>query len=434
MQTTHRILDNIQQLSQSLEHKGPAWAQKIRQEALTQFLKNGFPTLKDEEWKYTDISPLTKNTYHWATTSQASQTKELLNFLDKDSINIVFVNGVFSKELSNLKNVPAGLSIKTLEEVFKSDDVPTQNLLQYHESCYETAFTALSIALTQTGIVIDIKPKLIVEPMIHIVHLTEASNTTLMTSPRTLITAGVSSEAKFLETYISYSDESVYLSAPLTDIYVKENATLHYYKAQKESLKAYHVGQTRIWQERNSNFHNFILSAGSLITRNNVSLTLNGEGANSILNGLYCSINHQLVDNHTAVDHREPNCTSNQFYKGVLNDSSHAIFNGKIFVRPIAQKTNSYQLNKNLILGKNAHVDTKPQLEIFADDVKCTHGATIGQVSPEEIFYLQSRAIDQREAVRMLSRGFIDEILNRIEIPSVRAKFQILLEPAFAHL
>ena len=198
--------------------------------------------------------------------------------------------------------------------------------------------------------------------------------------PRTLITLDQSSEVTVLESHIAFNDQIVYFTNALTDVFIEENATLHYSKAQKESLNAFHIGQTRVCQERNSNYDGFTLTAGSKLTRNNLNIVLNGEGAGAILNALYSIYGEQHVDNHTSVDHRVPNCTSNQLYKGILNNDSRAVFNGKVFVRPIAQQTNSYQLNKNLLLGDKCRVDTKPQLEIFADDVKCTHGATIGQL------------------------------------------------------
>ena len=224
------------------------------------------------------------------------------------------------------------------------------------------------------------------------------------------------------------------MSNALTDIFLSENAVLHYCKSQKESLKAFHIGQTRVWQEWDSQFDGFSFMAGSLLTRNNLDIVLNGEGTGATLNALYSAGGHQHVDNHTSVDHRAPNCTSNQLYKGILNEAARAVFNGKVFVRPIAQKTNSYQLNKNLLLGKDCRVDTKPQLEIFADDVKCTHGATIGQLDEDELFYLQTRCIPKKAATQMLAQGFVEDLFSQIKSNSIHQKLNILIEPSFKAL
>ena len=224
------------------------------------------------------------------------------------------------------------------------------------------------------------------------------------------------------------------MTSALTDISLAKNALLYYSRAQKENLKSYHIGNTRVWQERDSNFQGFSFVAGGALIRNNLDVVLNGEGAQSFLNALYSVYGTQHVDNHTSVDHRVPNCMSNQLYKGILNGASRAVFNGKIFVRPIAQKTNSYQLNKNLLLGKDCRVDTKPQLEIFADDVKCTHGATIGQMNEEELFYLQTRAIGKQDATRMLARGFAEDVLNQIKNEAVHQKLTEYLQPSFEKL
>jgi Fe-S cluster assembly protein SufD len=237
-----------------------------------------------------------------------------------------------------------------------------------------------------------------------------------------------------LESHVAFNDQVIYFTNASTDVFLDANASLHYCKAQKESLNAYHIGQTRVWQERDSNFDGFSLTAGSQLTRNSLNIALNGEGANAGLNALYSVFGNQHVDNHTSVDHRVPNCTSNQLYKGILNGDSRAVFNGKVFVRPIAQQTNSYQLNKNLLLGNNCRVDTKPQLEIFADDVKCTHGATIGQLDENEMFYLQTRCIPRNVATKMLVHGFVDDLFGLIKNSSTLQKVNALMQPSFEEL
>ena len=221
------------------------------------------------------------------------------------------------------------------------------------------------------------------------------------------------------------------MSNAVTDMRIASNAVVGYCKAQAESHQAVHIGTTRIWQEKASSLDSFSFDHGGVFARNNLSILIKGEGTNTIMNGLYGLDGDQHVDNHTLLDIQHPNCTSYQLYKGLLNGKSRAIFNGKIYVHAIAQKTNAYQLNKHLLLGNQARVDTKPQLEIFADDVKCTHGATIGQLSQEEIFYLQSRCITQQMAIQLLSKGFIDDIINTIKCDSIRGKLSNLLLKKF---
>ncbi len=418
-----------------LNNKAPQWLKDFRKQGLTHFTQLGIPTIRDEEWKYTNISPIVQRTYELTfEDGQLLNTEPLERYCDPKEFNLVFVNGIFSQKLSQLKSLPQGVHISTLQEAIVSHDPELEKLLKKYDAKSESAFVALNRALTQDGAYIKIADKVIVNKLIHIIHITNTSDKEIFSSPHTLITLGKSSEAKVLESHLAFSNEMIYFVNALTDIFLGENATLWYCKAQSESLKAFHIGATRIWEERNSNFNGFSLDLGGRIARNNLDVALSGEGGNAILDGLYCVHGGQLVDNHTCVDHREPNATSNQLYKGILNGASRAVFNGKIIVRPIAQKTNSYQLNKNILLGKECLVDTKPQLEIFADDVKCTHGATIGQLNEDEIFYLRTRAIPKRTAIKMLSRGFVDDVLQRIPDESVVRKLNQLLEPIFAAL
>ena len=431
---TLSFIEGLDEQVQSLVTQTPSWLKPLREQNLSRFSHLGIPTLKDEEWKYTNIASIVKGKYVLAKKEDFQQKDQLEKYIDRKEINIVFINGIFSSELSGLKSLPAGLRIYAWHEAMRNSEIDMQKYLSAHEINKGTAFIALNQALASDGVVIKIGDKVIIEPLIHIVHVSSSEGQGTMTLPRTLILAGKSSEATVLESHVAFSDERTYFSNAVTDIFLSENAVLHYCKAQSESQNAFHIGATRAVQERNSNLDTFSLSVGSSITRNNLDVIGNGEGTHTTLNGLYCINGKQLVDNHTSVDHRLPNCTSTQLYKGILNGESHAVFNGKIFVRPVAQQTNSYQLNKNLILGTDCRVDTKPQLEIGADDVKCTHGATIGQLDEDEIFYLETRGISKQQAVNMLARGFVDEIINTIGSESIRKKLNMLLEPTFAAL
>lgn len=432
------FMDQLDALTGVLKgEKSPGWITQLREEGLVRFRKLGIPTVKDEEWKYTNLSDLAGHRYTLAAKSalDPAQRKDVLaRYCGKADVNIVFVNGGLDRELSTLGKIPAGVEILTLREAAKNDPAAVQEIWAHYDPQKDPAFVALNKALTREGVYIHIKDKIIANQLIHILHVTQADGEQVAAFPHTFIRLGKSGEANVLETHIGLNDENVYLAGPLTDVLLEENATLYYAKAQKESLKAYHVGTTRVWQKRDSTFNGFSLAAGAAITRNNLDVVLNGEGAAAFLNGLYSVYKNQHVDNHTSVDHRVPNATSNQLYKGVLNDAARAVFNGKIFVRPVAQRTNSYQLNKNLLLGKDCRVDTKPQLEIFADDVKCTHGATIGQLDEDAIFYLQARGVPRKIATRLLTQGFVDDVLNRLTRDSVREHAAGLVAPSLAAL
>src|SRR3989338_4458331 len=427
------FIDGLENLTESLNDQNPRWVNDLRKQGLARFVELGVPTTKNEEWKYTNITPITQRKFQLPKEGKLHASEEFNRYRDSKEINIVFVNGIFAPQLSNLKKLN-GITIKTVQQAIKDNDPDLEDLLTRYDPDQDTSFVALNQALANDGAYISVGNKAISKELIHIIHITDAGTNEIVTAGRCLITVGKSSEATILESHITFSDEAAYLANPLTDIFIAENSTLNYCKAQKESAKAYHINNTRVWQQRDSNLNGFTLVAGGLLTRNNLDVILDGEGSNGMINGLYCVNGHEFVDNHTTVDHRVPNCTSNQLYKGILNGSSHAVFNGKIFVRPIAQKTNSYQLNKNLLLGKNCVIDTKPQLEIFADDVKCTHGATIGQLNEDEIFYLETRAIYRKTAITMLARGFVNDILAKINNDSIIKKANILLEPTFKAL
>ncbi len=398
-----------------------------RNAGLNRFRELGFPTLEDEEWKYTNVKPIANSRFVISTEQKILEKDALKDYCDPKEINLVFVNGVFNAEFSQIKTLPKGVTVLNLSEAAVSFEKEIAALSQKYST--EDAFVALNKALISDGAFVKVEAKVNIAPLIHIVHVT-STNEQIVTAPRTVILLGESAQAHILESHISFG-QAVYFADCLTDVHLAENANLLYCKAQGESLQSFHIGTTRIWQERDSQLNSFSMTKGGMLTRNNLNIVLNGSGANSILNGLYAVADNQHVDNHTCVEHRPPNCTSNQLYKGILNGASRAVFNGKILVSREAQQTNSYQLNKNLLLGSNCRADTKPQLEIFADDVKCTHGATIGQLNEDEIFYLETRCIPRDIAVKMLARGFVDDILNRIEHASIVAKINKLLGTSF---
>jgi len=396
---------------------------KQRQQGLENFYKNGLPSIKNEDWKYTSLARVAQQAYSIAETPQPVDLNIFKNYHGKD-INIVFVNGILWSKLSNFEDIFEGMQIHSLQEALSGNTISLEELGAKFNTSTPNPFVDLNDALMQQGISIKIKHHTRSSKLIHIIHVAVPTRTPVLSVPRTIISLDSSAEAHILESHLTFDDHILYFTNPLTDIFIKDNATLHYCKTQRESMEAFHIGTTRVWQERGSNFDGFSLMTGGAITRNNVEVTLNGEGSTTALNGLYSVRGEQHVDNHTSIEHRVPNCTSHQLYKGILNGAARAVFNGKILVRSEAQQTNSYQLNKNLLLGKGCRVDTKPQLEIFADDVKCSHGATIGQLDEEELFYLQTRCIEKQKAIRILARGFVDDVVNTIGSEKIRNKLQ----------
>ncbi|MBN1870498.1 MAG: Fe-S cluster assembly protein SufD [Candidatus Omnitrophica bacterium] len=426
------MIRNIEHITKSLiDERMPQWFNTLRIQGLSRFIETGIPAVSDPNWKYTDLEALKKLAFDVSENGELNEWELLNQFRNHKDINIVLLNGAFSVKHSDLDNLEKGVLVSTLHEAVKNNAPHIQERLTKYPMTDTAAFIALNQALNGPGVYILVDEKVVSNRLIHIIHVTHPGRQNFASMPRTLIVMEPFSEAAIFESHVAFGDSRTYFSNALTDIFMNENATLHYCKSQKESLKAFHIGHTRVWQERDSSFDGFSFMAGGRLTRNNVDAVLNGEGANARLNAFYSVNNSQHVDNHTSIEHRVPNCASNQLYKGILNDSARAVFNGRILVRPEAQKTNSYQLNKNLLLGSGCRVDTKPQLEIFADDVKCTHGATIGQLDEDEMFYLQTRGIGKNAASRMLAEGFLSDLLNTVKNAAVREKLNSLTRRSF---
>ncbi len=423
-------IEGLEQYQSKLESASGAWLKAFRQKAFDQWSAIGMPTLKDEEWKYLSLADLVNRRFQIATHHKLIEDKQFENYRDKGDINIVLVNGVLWGELSDLKHLPAGLTVSSLDAALAHNNAEIQDTITKLVPNDTKAFLWMNQALFLDGVCVQVAKNAVIEPVVHIIHVTSGIAPETIVFPRTFISVGEAAQVNILESHICFEPVS-YLSNAVTDMRIASNAVVAYCKAQAEAHQAVHVGTTRIWQEKGSSLDSFSFNHGGLLTRNNLSILIKGEGTHTIMNGLYGLNGNQQVDNHTLLDIQHPNCTSYQLYKGLLNDKSRAIFNGKIYVHAVAQKTNAYQLNKHLLLGKEARVDTKPQLEIFADDVKCTHGATIGQLSQEEIFYLQSRCITQQMAIQLLSKGFIDDIINTIKNDSIRGKLSRLLLKRF---
>ncbi|MBF0122363.1 MAG: Fe-S cluster assembly protein SufD [Candidatus Omnitrophica bacterium] len=375
-----------------------------------------WPTFKSEEWKYTNLTGLGEQYFTPVSRFEGALPDRVKDLFMPGAVNFVFVNGLFLEHLSETGKIDPRWQVKTGLDAMGFAKSSVSDLAKNETP----VFRALNEAFVKDAIFIGVPQGVKGCAPFHIIHLLDGAVGRQAIFPRTFLKIGRGAGAIFWETVASF-DEGEYFHCPVVEGLIEEDASLEYIQAQGHSAQAFHIGSVRIRQERNSRLDSFVLTTGARIFRNNVNVVLEGEGAEARVNGLHALKGDRHADSHTCVDHAAPNTRSDQLYKCILQDKAHSVFNGKIFVRREAQLTNSYQLNKNLILSRECRVDTKPQLEINADDVKCTHGATIGQLNDEELFYLQTRGISKQEARQMLVRGFVDDVLNKIVNPDLRA-------------
>ncbi len=391
-----------------------------RKKAFAEFERLGFPTTKNEEWKYTSLKDLTKCVFE-NKSIESIRLKELLSlhvFKDIASSQLVFVNGYYRSELSVILEKDPAIIITNLTHAAKQHKTIFDKHFGKYANIDGQAMNALNTALLNDGAFIYIEPGKKLEHPLLILNLVDSNEFNVLVQPRNLIIIDKNASATIVESYFSTGTLSSFTNA-VSEIYVAENAQLEHYKVQRQSGESYHNNYTQIFQEANTRINQVTLTLDGKLVRNNLHFFMNGENGNSLLYGLYITEKENLVDNHTRVDHAKPNCFSDEKYKGILKDKSTAVFNGKIMVHRDAQKTNAYQRNQNILLSNEASVNTKPQLEIFADDVKCTHGATIGQLDEEPMFYLRSRGIPENEARRLLLNAFADDIAEKIKIPEL---------------
>ena len=397
----------------------PEWLQRRRRPALERFFALGIPTVKNEEYKYTDLSALPQVEFFDAppaADTSAAAYRGLGGFtLRFDSGRLAAAEG----------EVPQGVSVRSIAERLRNDPDGLESLLGACAAFEDHALAARNTACFEDGAVIEVAPGAVVEEPIHLVFAAASA----VSNARVLIAAGRNSQVRVIESYIGAGK---YWTNAVTEVYAGENAVVEHYRAQLESAEAFHTGCFQAVQERASKVSTFSLSFGAAVARNDINTRLNGEGCECALDGLYAVKGGQHVDHHTAIDHVMPHCNSHQLYKGVLDGSATGVFNGKIFVRRNAQKTDAIQNNKNLLLSDKADINTKPQLEIDANDVRCTHGATIGQLDAAALFYMQSRGIDVERARNLLTYAFAADALERIRLEPLRTHFENLLLRTFA--
>ncbi len=405
----------------------------LRRAAMDRFAQIDFPSLRDEEWRFTDISPLLKHSFSYSAKKEGMvpSRDDISRFLfgGFESHVVVFVNGFYSGSLSRLLPLPKGVVIGSLAESLKEDDGRISAHLSDQVGSGLDAFTALNLAFTLDGLYINVPGGAVVDRPVHALFVS-AGDEKIISQPRNLIVAGKNSQIRLIEHYVTLRSGE-YFTNSVTDVVIEGNAVVDTVRLQSENLEAYHVATTTAFVHTNGTYESHAVSNGASIYRHNLNVALNGEGASTTLEGLYLTAGDQLSDTHSMIDHAAPNCTSGEHYKGILDGNSRAVFNGKIMVRQGAQKTSSYQENRNIILSEEAKVDTKPQLEIFADDVKCSHGATVGQLSKESLFYLKSRGIGEEQAKLILIYAFASDVLKNIKEDEVRVELEKVLSTRF---
>lgn len=404
---------------------------ELRKAGIEKFAGLDFPDLHQEEWRFTDVSPILKHNFAYPgkeiLPSKADVSKFI--FAGLESYTVVFVNGFYSQELSSPFEFPDGTLIGNLSAAMRQDDDGIQKYISKLSSDNINVFTALNTAFTKDGAYIYIPDGVVVDKPVHLIFVSHGEGKTI-SQPRNLIIASRNSQAKIIEQYVSTSN-GVYFTNAVTSLYLGENSNIETIKVQAESMNAFHIATTEISLDSNANCESQAISLGANIYRHDLNATLNGEGGNATLEGLYLTSGDQLSDTHSLIDHAAPHCTSHENYKGILDGKSRGVFNGRIMVRKGAQRTNSYQENRNIILSNEAKVDTKPQLEIFADDVKCSHGATVGQLNKESIFYLRSRGIGEKQAKLILIYAFANDVLKNIKIEEIRNSLETVLSNRF---
>lgn len=410
----------------------PLWLSNLRKECLERFTELGFPTPAQEDWKYTSLSPVLAQSYQRFTASgslKAAAQRLLakageLSRLGGGAHTLVFFNGVFVPELSHLDGAVHGLQLETLAHAVSRSTAAVQPRLGACTAGCKSGLTALNGASFENGAFISVGNGAVVPEPIHVLNLVDGTQASWSIHPRNLILVGENAQATIVETVIG---EGEAFFNPVTEIFLAPHAMLDHYVVQDHSPSAFHTGNVVIRQSRGAQAFCHTFSVGGRIARNELASLLEGEGAGVTLDGLFLVRGSQHVDNHTLVDHAKPHCGSQQFYKGILDGRAHGVFDGKIVVRAHAEKTDAHQKNRNLLLSGEALIDSKPQLEIYNNDVRCTHGATTGRIDPDALFYLKSRALSEEAARALLTYAFGSEIIGRVKIDALRSHLETRL-------
>ncbi|MFA9461694.1 Fe-S cluster assembly protein SufD [Thiohalorhabdus methylotrophus] len=412
-----------------------AWVTERRQAAMNRFAETGLPAPRDEEWKYTSLRPLEKRQFGLpATEAPGLRPEEIAEYVfdDPETVRLVFVDGVYSPALSRTAPLPEGVVVQPMSAALAEPSEALQRNLGRYADPEGTAFVALNTALMGDGVYVHVPAGTTVDTPIHALFLTSPGAEGVGPHYRNLVVAEEGASVTVLEDFVGLGD-GAYFNNTVTEAVAPAQARVEIYKLQQEGPGGYHVATFEGYQGENSVLTHHNIALGGRLVRNDINDALDAEGALVNLNGLYLGDGREHVDNHTRIDHLKPNAESREYYKGILDGRARGVFNGKVVVQPEAQGTESDQQNRNLLLSRNTEVDPKPELEIFADDVSCTHGATVGQLDEDALFFLRSRGIGYEDARNLLIFGFANEIIERVRIEPVRARLEERLLKRLPH-
>jgi Fe-S cluster assembly protein SufD len=418
--------DAFREFSSGAHDGEPSWLARMRDEAFERFEEIGFPTTDEEDWKYTNVAPFARRVFHLASkdAGESPVSDAVAPFIYEEARQscLVFVNGAFHPELSTLEAVPQGVVVADLASALKGERAElVHEKLGRLSAQGRDAFASLNTAFVESGAFVYLPVDARVEAPLQLLFLSDSNATASATFPRVLIVAGRNSRLDIIESY-GATDDSSYFTNAVVEVFVANGARVMHCKVQDESVSAFHVASTRAIVSRDAAYELTTVTLGAELSRHGIEVLLDDTGAECRVDGLYIVGDGQHADTHSLIDHRHPHGTSRQNYKGILDGRSRAVFNGRVYVHDGAFQTDAEQSNKNLLLSSNARIDTKPQLEIFNDDVKCAHGATVGQLEEEELFYLRSRGLHTDLARNLLTYGFAEEIVEKIKYESIRAQ------------
>ncbi|HWX55622.1 MAG TPA: Fe-S cluster assembly protein SufD [Verrucomicrobiae bacterium] len=425
-QAPERYLEAFEEFNRRAGRQ-PAWLRSIREEAFAQFSEAGFPTTHDEDWRFTNVSAIAQTPFDLAVAGAAVSAKELGRFDTAGfACLLVFVNGNFAPHLSRIPVLAKGVTVVSLADAIAQDPAALEPHLTRYLNTRRDAFCALNTAFIEDGAFVHVPRNTVVEQPVYLLYVSTPGEHPYMTNPRNLIVVEQGSQVAVVEDYVSLGP-GVAFSNTATELVAGDNAVVSHTMIVREDTQAYNVSTLRIQQGRSANVATHSVLLGGALVRNNVHPVLAGEGGECLINGLFIGVGRQHLDNYMLVEHASPHCGSRQFYNGILSGQSHGVFHGRIIVHKDAQKTDAKQTNRNLLLSDDAQIDTKPQLEIYADDVKCTHGATIGKLEAEALFYARSRGLDEASARHLLLLAFANECLDRMPEGAVRDHLERLI-------
>jgi Fe-S cluster assembly protein SufD len=409
------------------------WLQRMREEAFADFLDRGFPSTREEDWKYTSVASIEKSRFLFnaaATDICADMGCVGIQALP-DARLMVFVDGRYAPELSRIGRLPAGVTVASLHATLEREPESLRAALDPPAGGYGSGFAALNSAFLCDGAHIRLAPHADLAEPLHLLYITTTRN--LAANVRNIILAGRGSRVSIVEHHASLESAASYLTNTATDIRIEGDAVVEHHKIQDESPQAFHIATVNAELGEAARFASSSFAFGAALSRTAIGVAFNAPRASCALDGLSLTDGRQHADHHTCVDHAQPNCVSREFYKGVLDGASRVVFNGRVVVRRGAQQTDAQQTNRNLLLSDQAEADSKPQLEIWADDVKCAHGAAVGQLDPDQIFYLQARGLDAQTARAMLVYAFAAEVVERIGLRPLRERLERLLRARLPH-